>query len=217
MDTVTVAAAVRAGRGDTILDMGCGTGGTGLCVLKRFADHDLHLTGVDIQDSLISLARENAKANGHENRCRFIAGDIADKGLFPNDHFDHIVCNPPYYRDGVRNQSPDQSRETAFGRTEIKTWIDAAHCWLKHKGSLTLIHRADALDKILQAAGQRFGGCEIWPLHSKGDIPAIRVIIRLLKNRRAPLVLHPPVILFGPDGQESAVSKRVLRGGEGLI
>lgn len=217
MDTVLLSAAVKAEDNDHILDMGCGTGGAGLCVLRRYEGRHIYLNGIDVQDDLISLATQNGSDNGFGDRCTFMTGNIADKSRYAEYTFDHILTNPPYYEEGKRQSSPDKSREIAFAHTDIKTWIDRAHYWLKHNGSLSIIHRADMLDKILLAAGARFGGIEIWPVHSKADKPAIRVIVKLLKNRRSPLVLHPAVILFDTDGQESGMSKRILRDGEGLI
>ena len=217
MDTVLLASAVHVRDGDRILDMGCGTGGAGLCVLRRFDPFDIRLDGIDCQQDLTALAVQNAANNGFAERCVFKAGDIADKTHYAEYAFDHILTNPPYYETGARQASPDTSREIAFSHTDIKTWVDRAHYWLKHKGSLTIIHRADMLDKILLAAGTRFGGVEIWPIHSKADKPAIRVIVKFLKNRNSPLIMHPAVILFDENGQESPISKRILRGGEGLI
>lgn len=217
MDTVMLAASVRMGVNESILDMGCGSGGVGFCVLGRLADQAIQLHGVDIQEPLIDLAKLSAATNGWDDQCQFICADINDRKTYGDSQFDHIVCNPPYFESGKRLQSPDLSRETAFGQTDIKVWIDNAHYWLKHKGSLTLIHRADMLDKILQGAGARFGGIEVWPIHSKANMPAIRVVVSMLKNRKTPFTLHPPVVLFNDDGTESDESKRILRGGEGLI
>lgn len=217
MDTVLLSAAVKVRHQERILDMGCGTGGAGLCVLRRFNGGDVRLDGVDIQSELVAIAVENAAQNGFADQCVFKAGDVTDKTCYDEYTFDHILTNPPYYEDGARQASSDASREIAFSHTDIETWIDRAHYWLKHKGSLTIIHRADMTDKILRAAGTRFGGIEIWPVHSKADKPAIRVIVKMLKNRRSPMVLHPALVLFNADGTESTLSKRILRDGEGLI
>jgi len=217
MDTVLLAAAVMASDGEHILDMGCGTGGAGLCVLKRLEDKNIHLHGIDVQADLLDLAIINSCDNNFDDRCTFVTGDIHNKTNYTENKFDHILTNPPYYEAGTRQNSIDPSRDIAFSHTDIKTWIDRAYYWLKPHGSLTIIHRADMLHKILLAVGTRFGKIEIWPIHSKADKPAIRIIVKLLKNRRSPSILHPAIIMFDADGQESRTSKRILRDGEGLI
>ena len=80
-----------------------------------------------------------------------------------------------------------------------------------------MIHRADALQRILALTDRKYGAIDIWPVHSRAEEPAIRVIVRMIRNRKTPLRLHPPVVLFDSNGQQSAQAQSLLRDGVGLV
>jgi len=214
MDSVLLAAAVKAKTGESILDMGCGTGAVGLCAHERLKHLSLSLTGIDVQDKMIAIARGNATDNGVQGE--YIIGDVADKSLFKAEAFDHIVMNPPYYTKGERLQSPDPAREAAY-TGDLEIWIGSALHWLKQGGSLSIIHRADALNDILFYAQRKFGAIEVWPIHSKPNDPAIRVIVKMVRNRKTPLTMHPPIVMFDDEGNPSLKSNSILRDGMGLV
>lgn len=75
---------------DKILDIGTGSGAISLALAKNLETSII--TGVDISDEALSLAKENKKKLGINN-INFLKSD-----LFTNidDSFDIIVSNPPY-------------------------------------------------------------------------------------------------------------------------
>lgn len=94
IDTVFLAAAVPVKARMHLLDVGCGVGSVGLCVLAR--TRDIHLTGIDIQQDLIDLAQKNAVLNNTEALCRFVAGDIRKEKEIVDNAFSVVMMNPPY-------------------------------------------------------------------------------------------------------------------------
>ncbi|NBX65850.1 MAG: methyltransferase domain-containing protein [Proteobacteria bacterium] len=213
LDAVMVAAAVPAAAGDHVLDIGCGSGAAGLCVMARVSG--IRLTGLDIQKELVTCAQKSAELNGWQDACRFIEGDVRDKGLLPPDAFDHAVCNPPYMQEGAWYESPDPIRKKQMGKSEgdarLCDWVDCIQRVLKPEGSISFIHRADHMDKLIQALGTRFGGIEIWPLYPRAGEDANRVVIRALKNRKSPMMLHQGVVLHEADGSWTREADTVLR------
>ncbi len=213
LDAVFVAAAVPAKPGDHIADLGCAGGAAGFCVLARV--ENVQLTGMEIQPELAARAALNAALNGWEGRCRFINGDIRVKNLLPQDTFDHVLCNPPYLAAGAWSQSPDKGRAAALGAgahedAVLQDWVDCAQRIVKPGGSVTFIHRADHVDKLIQAFGTRFGGVQIWPLYPYAGEAANRVVIRALKNRKTPAIIHPGIILHEKGGAFSGAADGVL-------
>jgi tRNA1(Val) A37 N6-methylase TrmN6 len=210
MDSVLLAAACPAQAGDRVLDLGCGVGGAGLCVMARVPD--IFLTGIELQADHAALAGENAVLNAVQDRAAFIAGDIRDDRA--GERFDHVICNPPYLEAGTHTPSPDAARAIANGHVDegdIKDWIDAAFDQLFSGGTLTMIHRADMVDKIIRAMGKRFGAVEIIPLWPHAGEAARRVIVRAIKDRRSPACIHPGIILHAPGGAYTDAANSVLR------
>lgn len=83
-----VDAAARVSDGQTVLDAGCGFGGTLASVNQRFTAMDL--TGLNIDRR--QLARASAKVQArHRNRIRFIEGDACDMP-FASRCFDAVLA-----------------------------------------------------------------------------------------------------------------------------
>lgn len=217
MDSVLLAAACPAAAGDHILDMGCGVGGAGFCVLSRV--DGVRLTGVEIQADHVELAKQNAVVNLMQDRSDFICSDIRQ---YKNEKaFHHIICNPPYLEAGQHLRSPHEEKATAMGHDDedlsVKDWIDAAHFNLKSKGSLIMIHRADKLDRIILAIGKRFGAIEVIPLWPKAGVNAKRVIVRAIKDRQSPATLHAGIVLHDEQGDYTPQAEKILRDAEKLL
>lgn len=211
IDSVLLAASCPAKSGDSILDMGCGVGGAGFCVLSRV--DGTHLTGVEIQTDHVELARRNAVTNMMQDRSEFICCDIRD--YKEEKAFHHVICNPPYLEAGAHLRSPSEEKATAMGHDDhklsVKDWIDTAHFCLKSNGSLSMIHRADKIDKIILGLGKRFGAVEIIPLWPKVGVNAKRVIVRAIKDRKSPATLRSGLVLHNEDGSYTHAAEQILR------
>ena len=225
LDSVFVAAACPAKEGYRVLDLGAGVGGASFCLLWRVPA--CHVTGVEIQQSHADLATANIALNKTEERAEFVCADI--RTYRSEARFDCVMCNPPYLDAGTYTPSSSAERARALGHTSspqrgegaetaltIQDWIDAGFHNLKSGGSITIIHRADYTDKIIQALGRKFGAVEIFPLYPKAGEPAKRVIIRAVKDRKTPAKLHAGLILHEKDAAYTAAADAVLRDGAAI-
>ncbi len=73
--------------GDTVLDVGCGSGILAIAALLLGASN---AEGVDIDELAVKTARENAELNGVSDRFSVICGDLTEK---ISGKFDLIVAN----------------------------------------------------------------------------------------------------------------------------
>lgn len=215
LDSVMAAAACPVKDGQRVLDMGCGVGAIGFCLLHRVPG--ITVTGIDIQQDYIALAERNIALNGAAGKASFLCMDIAQyRAELP---FDHVVTNPPFLEAGGHTRSPVEGKALAMGHESLSLsdWIDAGFHNLRSGGSLSIIHRADALDKILQALGRRFGAADIIPLWPRAGDAAKRVIVRAVKDRRSPATLHAGIVLHKENGTYTDEADSILRDGAGLF
>jgi tRNA1(Val) A37 N6-methylase TrmN6 len=216
LDSVMLAAACPAKAGENVLDAGCGVLGAGLCLLWRVPD--LHLTGVDWEETYVGLARQNAALNGVEDRVRVQSSDIRayDPGL-GKAVFDHVIINPPYREAGRHTPSPDDLRAQALGHQvhdlTLDDWIKAGHRLVKSGGSVTIIYPTSGLAQILEAMGRKFGAVEMIPLWPRVEEESKRVIVRAIKDRQTPARLHFGLVLHEADGAYTAETEKILRDG----
>lgn len=220
LDSVMLAAACPAKGTARILDMGCGVGGAAFCLLHRIPE--CHVTGIDREEEYISRAQGNIALNDAEGRAAFIMGNIMEYEVeSPADRYDHIICNPPYMEAGAHTPSPNPVKAGAMGHYDqelsVREWVACGLRLLKSGGSLTMIHRADATDRIIRAMGTAFGAIEIIPLWPKTGKDAKRVIVRAIKDRKSPATFHAGLVLHNDDGEYTEEAEAVLREGAGLL
>lgn len=219
-DPVLLAASVPARSGDAVLELGCGAGVASLCLATRVPG--VKLVGVERQPAYAELARRNAAANG-------VAFDVteADLNALPAalraQSFDHVLANPPYLRSGEGTGAENQGREAAFREeTPLLCWIEVGLRRLRPGGWLTMIHLAERLPDLLTALNGKAASVTVLPIAARAGRPASRVILRVRKARRGPMVLLSPFVLHDGvahlrDGDDyGAAARAVLRDGAAL-
>ena len=77
-----------------------------------------------------------------------------------------------------------------------------------------MIHRPEMLGKILSVLDKKLGAIEVFPIQTKLNQPATRIIIRGILGSKAPLKLHPPLVMHNPDGTRSECAENILRYGK---
>lgn len=88
-------AVAKLARGRRVLDCFTHTGSFALNAALGGAEH---VTAVDVSESAIAMARENARRNGLEERMDFLAADVFD--LLPSlkrGDYDFIILDPPAF------------------------------------------------------------------------------------------------------------------------
>ncbi|MBI3441829.1 MAG: methyltransferase [Proteobacteria bacterium] len=220
MDAVFLAAAVAVKNHFTVLDVGCGVGSVGLCITSR--NKSISLIGIDIQRNLTDIAIQNAVLNDQSEQCRYFHDDLREEKTIPDNMFNAVVMNPPYLESGKYSPSPEKIKATSHGEGEsgasLEDWIKYAHRKLKQGGYLTMIHRADRMDDVIVTLEKRrwFDSLVIYPLWSHDGEDAKRVIIRARKERYAPLVLKPGMVIHQENGKYTAAADLILSEGAAI-
>ncbi len=88
-------AVARLAKGRRVLDCFTHTGSFALNAARGGAEH---VTAVDVSESAVEMARENARRNGLEGRMDFVTADVFD--LLPEvkkGEYDFIILDPPAF------------------------------------------------------------------------------------------------------------------------
>ncbi|MBQ6774030.1 MAG: methyltransferase domain-containing protein [Synergistaceae bacterium] len=197
MDTILLYSWVKFRSGHTrFLEAGCASGAIALMLAAKFTN--IHVTGIDIQEELITLAKINAKNNNLDDRVDFIAGDLRDKTLLTQGYYDSLVINPPYESLYRSRESNNLSRSTA--RLDLScTPDDAANLAkrvLKSRGRLFAIFTSQRLDVFMNAMSHN----KLTPKRLRLVYPDINnnsgvFLIECVKDGGEGLIILPPLII----------------------
>ncbi|KAF0139914.1 MAG: arabinose-5-phosphate isomerase, partial [Rhodospirillaceae bacterium] len=196
-------------------------GAAALCLLARMPE--IQVVGVELQPPLAELAAHNATLNGLGDRFKVVTADVLqmvqDSRLCKGEStestvFDHVMSNPPFAAPGT--QSSDPMRAMAHGEVDMRAWIAACLNLLRPQGSITLIHRAETLDRLLAILTGAVGGIEVVPLWPRAGLPARRLIVRGRKGSRVPTILQAGLVLHTATGY-TAATDGILRYGHALL
>ena len=119
--------------GDSILDVGTGTGLIALMMAQRFPK--AHVTAIDIDEGAFRQAIENVKNTDCQDRVVVLHEQVQDH----EGQYDAVVSNPPFFIDSLN--APDTQRNTAR-HAETLTYaelMEAAWRLLKDDGELSVV------------------------------------------------------------------------------
>lgn len=132
--------------GGKVLDLCTGNGS--LAILLALSCPDIHVTASDISMPALALAARNVDRHNLSAQIELLNGDLWDALPEPNDdnHFDLIICNPPYVNANSMSALPaEYHAEPALalaggddGMDLIRRIIAAAPDYLSERGALLL-------------------------------------------------------------------------------
>lgn len=204
VDTILLAAYVRdtfPAEGARAAELGCASGAVSLILARRFPR--LSVAGLEIQEDLAALARENALLNGLDERVRFYAGDLREENpSFPSQSFHCVAVNPPYEEPGRGRPSASFAERTArYGDCcSLSDVALAGRRLLKHRGRMYVVFRADRIAELLTELSEK--GLEpkrvrfVHPLPGK---KASVALVEALRGGKRGMAVEPP--LFIEDGR----------------
>ena len=129
-----------------IVDFGTNNAAIPLLLSKR-----TKITGIEIQEEAVELAKRNIQMNDLEEQIEIIHGDIKEvvKNLTKAQL---IVCNPPFFKVG-EDSNLNENEYLTIARHEVKIdlegIISSAAYLLDNKGRFAIVHRPDRMIDIL--------------------------------------------------------------------
>ena len=210
-DSFLLADFARPKNGLQICDLGAGIGLLGLLLLNRCPS--LTVYNVELQPEAAAMAQRNIDCNQLQDRMLLYQMDLRDvRGVLPAGKMDLVVSNPPYFKSGSGGQSAGAVRRTAREETQC-TIDDVCRCaayLLRWGGDFSLVYRPERLTDLLYAMRQN--GIEpkrIRFVEKSAGLPPILVLVEGRRGGNPGLKYESPLVVYGPDGKESAEMDRI--------
>ena len=202
MDAVLLSGFANVKKGETVLDMGTGTGI--IPILLEAKTEGKHFTGLEIQEESADMARRSVAYNHLEDKIDIVTGDIKTASeIFPKGSFDVITSNPPYMTNlhGIKN--PEAPK--AIARHEVLCTLDdlvrEASRLLRSGGRFYLIHRPFRLVEIFQT----LTAYKLEPKRMKLVYPFVdkepnMVMIEAVRGGKSMIKVEEPLIVYKEPG-----------------
>lgn len=179
--------------------------GNGVIPLLLSRKTDQPLKGIEIQSSLVDMARRSAKMNELDHQLHFIEGDLRTYKEPNHTLYDVISCNPPYFL--VENSKEiHQYNSHAIARHELTLtmadWVKKARQMLKTKGKLFIVHRPDRLDDLMEhLLAEHFSIHRLQFIYPKPEKLANGVLIEAIyQGGRQGIKVEPPLFVHKENG-----------------
>jgi len=203
IDAVLLAGLTLVRPQDRIVDLGTGCGIVPLLLASQQSVK--HITGIEIQESLVSMAKRNVLINGFEQFISIVQADL--RGLEvtrAGGPMDLVVCNPPYGKLRSGRLSPNSSK--AIARHELLATladvVRTAAQLLHQKGRLAVIYPARRLVNLLvEVNSGGFAPKRLTLIHSTLDGEARLVHLESVKGGGEELQVNKPFAIYGSDGK----------------
>lgn len=197
VDAVLMSDFVKVRPGENVLDLGTGNGIIPLLLSAK--TQAAHITGLEIQEDIVEMARRSVSHNGLNDRIDIVEGDIKEAAdIFKPAFFDVITTNPPYMlaEHGLRN--PDDSR--AIARHEVLCSLDdilrESMKLMQDKSRFYMIHRPFRLTEIMIKMNYyKIEPKRIRFVHPYIDKEPTMVLIEGVRGARPRVTVEPPVVL----------------------
>jgi tRNA1(Val) A37 N6-methylase TrmN6 len=160
--------------------------------------------GVEIQKKIYDLAAESVSLNKLNDQITILNSDVKDLDkLFPNNSFDIITVNPPYFKYSDAS-SINSNNEKSIARHEISLCLDdiikIAKKLLKNNGILGMVHRTDRLIEVISILKTyNFEPKKIQFIHSKENSESDLFLIEARMNANPGLKILRPLIIHNND------------------
>ena len=207
VDALLLYSFVNLRRAYRIADLGAGSGIIGILLAKRYPEAEITL--IELQKSLVELAKKNVVLNNLQDRVTVIRNDIRDIDtihLFthsPLHRFDLVVSNPPFRRQKTGQISPTDEKAIARHEIELKLadLIQAACSLLRSKGRFCIIYHPSRLVELIDALREKhMEPKRLRFVHSTLTTEAKMALVEAIKDGRTEMKIENPLYIYKEDG-----------------
>lgn len=214
VDAVILSGFARVKPGETVLDLGTGTGI--IPILLAAKTKGSHFIGLEIQPESAEMAQRSVLWNEMEERVSVVQGDIKEAAtLFGGSSFDVVITNPPYMNGGGGLVNPSEAK--AIARHEILCTLEdiaaAAGKILRPKGRFYMVHRPHRLTDIMTLLRQyNLEPKRLRFVHPYVEKPPTMVLVEAGRGGRPMVQVEAPLVIYRAPGEYTEEIYRIYYG-----
>lgn len=203
VDAVLLSEFAKVKRGETVLDLGTGTGI--IPILLEAKTQGAHFTGIEVQEESADMAKRSVALNGLSEKISICHGDLKEvREIFQAQQFDVVTSNPPYMNEGGGLLNPYSAK--AIARHEVLCTLEdvvaGAESVLRVGGRFYMIHRPHRLtDIMVYFRKYKLEPKRIRFIQSFQDREPTMVLIEGVKGGNAGIKVQPPLIVYCEVGK----------------
>lgn len=206
IDSILLANFSKMKKNKSLIDIGSGSGILSLACSSYY--NLSKVFSIEIQKEKANLLKENIKLNGIDN-IEVVNEDL-NKVNFPNNFYDYIITNPPYYKKGANIKN--EKEEFLLSRQEIKMNLSDifrfSNKCLKDKGKLFMIHKPERLVDIIKESGN-LKLKRIKFVQSKAFEKPVFILMEFVKNANDGLKFENPLIIYDENNNYTKEVKEI--------
>lgn len=202
IDAVLLSDFAEIKKGDSVIDLGTGTGIIPLLIAAK--TNAAHIDAVEIQKDVADMAMRSVKMNNLDDKINVVNADLVDYKTAKQ--YNVVVCNPPYKTADSGLVNPEDKLK--ISRHEVcctlHDVVKTASRILKPFGRFALIHRPERIvDIIYEMRLQKIEPKRIRYVHSNIEKPPVMVMIEGRKCAKPYMKTEPPLVIYNEDGSYS--------------
>lgn len=186
-----------------VLDVGAGCGIVGLLVARD--NKNIELEAVEKQPLFVEYARKNAA-------CNEIAYNIYESDFLafsPQEKYDFIVSNPPFYPEGVQKSQNEMIHTARYNvHLPLEPFFKKVSQLLKPHSHFIFCYDATVFGLLCTALERvKLRVVDVRFVHSRLDKAASLVLVHARNGSRSLMKVLPPLVSFEGDLQSSEALK----------
>ena len=199
IDAVLLSDFVEIKPGDSVMDLGTGTGIMPLLLAAKTKVS--HIDALEIQKDVAEMAKRSVMLNGLEEKINIINSDLVDYKT--DKQYNAVICNPPYKTADTGLVNPEAKLK--ISRHEVcctlHDVVKTASRILKPLGRFALIHRPERLvDIMFEMRSLKLEPKRIRYIHSDIEKPPVMVMVEGRKCAKPYIKTEPPLVVYNKDG-----------------
>ena len=192
--------------------------GNGVIPLLLTAKTKAHITGVEIQEKLVNMARRSIQFNELSDQLQMIHGDLKHmQPILGHSCYDAITCNPPYFQTPAKTEQ-NKNEHLTIARHEVfctlEDVVKACKLHVRPGGKVSMVHRPGRLvDLISLFRKYKLEPKRIQFIYPKVGRDANMLLIEAVRDGKADLKILPPLYIYNQDDTYTEEAKAIIHGG----